>query len=91
MTREEFRSAHRAARLGRRRVPAAAALDAEFGLHGSGTGLRRKAAWAFTAVALFAAAIAVGRMSPSDQHGQSLAVSVPAASTPAAAEAPVPF
>ena len=89
MTREEFRSAHRSARLRRRQGPATA-LDADDVLRGAGPHIRHKAAWALTAVALFAAAIAVGRIAPSEQHGRSLAVSVPAASTPAAAEAPVP-
>ena len=51
---------------------------------------RRGAAWAVTAVALVAAAIAFWRIAPSEQRGQALAVNVPAASTPAAAEGPVP-
>jgi hypothetical protein len=90
MTREEWRSANRSARIRRRRDGAALAPEADIGPLSSRTGARRRAAWAFTAVALFAAAFAFWRMAPSEQHGQALAVSVPAASTPAAAEAPVP-
>ncbi len=88
MTRQEWKSAHRSARLGKRRT--SGMLEPDLGPAQIRPGIRRKAAWAFTAVALFAAAFAFWRMAPSDQHGQTLAVSVPAASTPAASEAPVP-
>ncbi len=47
---------------------------------------RHNAAWAFTVAALIAATLAFWRIAPGEQHGQALAVSVPAASTPAAAE-----
>ncbi len=50
---------------------------------------RHGAAWAFTVAALIAATVVVWRIAPGEQRGgQTLAVSVPAASTPAAAERP---
>ncbi|HEY5411381.1 MAG TPA: hypothetical protein VIJ94_11720 [Caulobacteraceae bacterium] len=89
MNREQSRSARRSARLDRRRGPAVAvAYDAGSFEAGSAPSLRRKAVWAFTLVAVLGAALAFWRIAPSDQHGEGIAVSVPAASTPAAAEGP---
>ncbi len=90
MNRQEWTSAYRSARLDRRRDPVLAACDAavESEAPARRLGLRRTAAWAFTLVAVLGAALAVGRIAPGEQRGETIAVSVPAASTPAAAESP---
>ncbi len=86
MNRAEWRSVHRTARLGRRLHAGAATFDHELDGPAAHHGARHRAAWAFTLAALVAATVAFWRIAPNDQHGQALAVSVPAASTPAAAE-----
>jgi hypothetical protein len=87
MTRAEWRSAHRNARLGRRHAsatwPEHEWSSAALGHH---HGIRHPAAWALTLAALIAATVAVWRIAPGERQDQALAVSVPAASTPAAAE-----
>ena len=90
MNREQWRSARRSARLDQRRGSAVGiAYDVSpLAEAGGAPSLRRKAAWAFTLVAVLGAALAFWRIAPSDQHGEGIAVSVPAASTPAAAEGP---
>jgi len=90
MNRAEWRSVHRTARLGRRRNTAPGPYDDELGSAVLASGHRRRhsAAWAFTVVALIAATVAFWRIGPGEHRGQALAVNVPAASTPAAAESP---
>ncbi len=88
MNRSEWRSVHRTARLGRRRDAGPDLYEHE---QASGAlavrhHMRPSAVWAFTVVALIAATVAFWRVAPGQQGGQALAVSVPAASTPAAAE-----
>ena len=92
MNRQQWTSAYRSARLHRRRDPVLAARDAAATSETPvrSLGLRRTAAWAFTLVAVLGAALAFGRIAPSEQRGEVIAVSVPAASTPAAAESPTP-
>ncbi len=92
MNRTEWRSAHRTARLGRRRDAGPSPYEADLtsGVPAARRRMRHSAAWAFTVVALIAATVAFWRIAPGQQGGQALAVSVPAASTPAAAENPSP-
>jgi len=54
-------------------------------------GARRSAVWAFAALAMIAAAVAVWRAPASERQGAALAVSVPAASSPAAAAGSSPL
>ncbi len=48
--------------------------------------VRRRAAWAFVVLAVVAATLTFWRVQPGEQRGETLAVSVPAASSPAADE-----
>jgi hypothetical protein len=87
MNRTQWKSEYRSARLGRRR--GTEGLD----LLGDGSslrlpGMRRRAAWAFVGLAMVAATLAFWRAEPGAQRGEALAVSVPAASSPAADEGP---
>ncbi len=90
MNRAEWRCSHRTARLGRRRGagPPPWEHDVASAALAPRRGVRRSAALAFTLVALIAASIAFWRVAPGEQGGHALAVNVPAASTPAAAESP---
>ena len=92
MNRAEWRSVHRTGRLGRRLHAGVVTFEHELDGHAGHHGMRHRAAWAFTLAALIAATFAFWRIAPSDERGQALAVSVPAASTPAATESasPVP-
>ncbi len=90
MNRQQWSSVYRSARLDRRRDPVLAARDAaaSFETPARSFELRKSAAWAVTLVAVLGAALAFWHIAPSDQRGEGIAVSVPAASTPAAAEGP---
>ncbi len=89
MNRVQWRSEHRSARLGRRRDGAAclgsAAADERIA---PARLMRRRAVWAVVGVAVMAGALAFWRVQPGEQRGEALAVSVPAASSPAADEVP---
>ena len=50
--------------------------------------MRRRAAWALVSVGVVAATLAFWSVQPGGQGGEALAVSVPAASSPAAATVP---
>jgi len=91
MDRMQWKSTYRSARLGRRREagPAVGPFDVD-GDRLRAPGVRRRAAWAFVGLAMMAAALALWRAQPSAQSGEALAVSVPAASSPAADEGPSP-
>ena len=85
MNRMQWKSEHRSARLGRNQGygPFRGAADA--GVLPRPT-VRRRAAWAFLGLAVVAATLAFWRVQPGEQRGETLAVSVPAASSPAADE-----
>ena len=88
MNRMQWKSEHRSARLAGRR---SAESFAGFGGDDAGfrpLGMRRRAAWAFVGLAMVAAVLAFWRVQPGDQRGEALAVSVPAASSPAADAGP---
>ena len=88
MNRMQWRSEHRSARLGRHRGSASfAAVDDDHLIPGL-PGTRRRAAWAFVGLAVIAAALVFWRVQPGEQRGAALAVSVPAASSPAADAGP---
>jgi len=85
MDRVQWKSAHRSARLGRRRgVEPGGMSDVVVSL----PGMRHRAAWAFVGLAVVAAALTFWRVQPGEERGQALAVSVPAASSPAADAGP---
>ena len=83
MNRMQWKSEHRSARLGR--VRGSAPFPGE-GDAAPRPGIRRRAAWAFVGLAVAAAVLAFWRVQPGEQRGETLAVSVPAASSPAADE-----
>ena len=85
MNRMQWKSEHRSARLGRGHGPEPLAGEADTrGL--PRPGVRRRAAWAFAGLAVVAAVLAFWRVQPGEHRGEALAVSVPAASSPAADE-----
>ncbi len=88
MDRVQWKSAHRSQRLARRRdaVSDAHDLDREGALRLPT--VRRRAVWALAGVAVIAATLAFWRVQPGEQRGETLAVSVPAASSPAANAGP---
>ena len=83
MNRMQWKSEYRSARLGRHRGAACFADEGDDHII-PGLGLRRSAAWAFVGLAVMAATLGFWRIQPSEQRGAALAVSVPAASSPAA-------
>jgi hypothetical protein len=87
MNRMQWKSDYRSARLGRHRGGASFA-HADDDQILPGPGMRRRAAWAFVGLAMMAATLAFWRIQPSEQRGEALAVSVPAASSPAADAGP---
>ena len=88
MNRMQWRSEHRSARIGRRRGDASFAEADEAAAIHSLPGMRRRAAWAFVGLMVMAATLAFWRVQPGEQRGEALAVSVPAASSPAADAGP---
>ena len=87
MNRMQWKSEYRSARLGRQRG-GASFTDADDDHIIPGLGIRRRAAWAFVGLAVMAATLAFWRIQPGEQRGAALAVSVPAASSPAADTGP---
>ncbi len=83
MNRIEWKSAHRSRRLGRRQSPHEP-LEFNEGPPPPPPRVRRRAVWALAGVMVIAAAFAFWRAQPGEQRGETLAVSVPAASSPAA-------
>ena len=88
MNRVQWKSAHRSQRLGRRREAPSETLELVQGGALRLPGVRRRAIWALAGVAMIAATLAFWRVQPGEQRGETLAVSVPAASSPAADAGP---
>ncbi len=88
MDRVQSKSAHRSARLGRRREAFAAPLETNDAAVAPPLHMRRRAVWALVSVGVVVATVAVWSVQPGGQSGEALAVSVPAASSPAAATVP---
>ncbi len=84
MDRVQWKSAHRSQRLGRRRDVMAEPHEVPDGAAPRLPGVRRRAIWALGGVLVIAATLAFWRLQASEQRGETLAVSVPAASSPAA-------
>ena len=88
MDRVQWKFAHRSARLGDRREAFADPLELDDGVAAGSAGMRRRAAWALVGLGVVVATLACWRVQPGGQSGEALAVSVPAASSPAAATDP---
>lgn len=88
MNRVQWKSAHRSQRLGRRRGIASELHEFEEGGALRLPAVRRRAVWALAGVLVIAATLAFWRVQPGEQRGETLAVSVPAASSPAAGAGP---
>ena len=88
MKRVQSKSAHRSARLGRRREAFADLLETNDMAVAPPQHMRRRAVWALASVGVVVATLAFWSVQPGGQSGEALAVSVPAASSPAAATNP---